>query len=171
MPFANGQYKSPEWFTHFLDTNGNQTGSIDATGDYSVTPETFFIQPPSDEIYILHRMIGAVHDNGNFASSTYGAGLALTNGVVIKIKRNGVDLIDLTNGHPIKTNGSFPDYCYDVDISNFTGNDNFLHFRWTFSRAGEPLVLNGSSSDTFEVILNDDFTFLTEHLFTIQGYS
>ena len=171
MPYTNGQYKAPVWFSHFLDINGDQTGSIEGNGDYSVTPRVLFIQPPSNEIFVINRLIGAVHDNGNFTSSIYGANAAVTNGVDIQIKRDGESLVNLTNGRPVKDNGSWPDFCYDVDVSNYSGNDNYLHFRWTFEKAGAPLILNGAEGDTFEVTLSDDYTFLTEHRYVVQGYS
>ena len=31
----------------FLDTNGNGTGTVDATGDYSAGEEIFYISPPA----------------------------------------------------------------------------------------------------------------------------
>lgn len=171
MPYANGQYKAPLWFSHFLDTNGNQTGTIDAIGDYSITPEIFYIQPPVTEVYIMNRLIISIHDTGNFTASIYGAGAILPNGVDIQIKRNGTSLVNLTNGHPVKENGGWGDFCYDVDVSDYTGNDNYTHVRWTFEKAGAPLLLNGAQNDTFEINLSDDFTFLTEHTFVVQGYS
>jgi len=68
---------------------------------------------------------------------------------------------------------SRPPPSYDRTITpairalDYGSGDNFLAGRWTFRKAGEPLLLLPGNS--FRVTVNDDLTGLVEHYFCIQG--
>lgn len=154
-----------------LDTNGNQTGTTAVTGDYSVTPEEFFIQPPSDRIYYITRMLVGIRDTGNFSASIYGAGSALTNGIKVQLKNDDGTWDILDPNLPVTTNAQWGYHCYDASYQSYGVGDNFLLVRWTFQRMGAWVELKGDNNDRLVVLANDDFTGLNEHYFTVQGLS
>jgi hypothetical protein len=152
-----------------LDTNGDGTGSKDATGDYSSTAAVFYIQPPTEKIYLIERMIVHVEDSGSFDSGAYGNGITLTNGIVVRISDDSGVIVDLTDGMPILSNGSWVRQCYDVQVHPFGSGNEHMGVRWTFRKAGQPLKLVGEKTQKLEIVLNDNFSGLVGHQFQIQG--
>lgn len=156
----------------YLDTNGDDTGDINAIGDYSSTPEVFYIQAPAGVKYELHRMIVAVEDGSGFRAERYGnLAAALTNGITIQCLNDDGVTCNLTDNRPIKTNAQWGMLCYDVELKSWGAGDELLLARLTFEKAGEPLIIDGDMSGRLEVQLNDDFTGLVEQHFMIQGIS
>lgn len=152
-----------------LDTVGDGTGTKDASGDYSAAAQTFLIKPPAHTTYIISRMIGSIRDGGSFDSGFYGNGLTLTNGIKVYCKSNG-ETIDLFDGLSVLTNADWAGICYDIDISKFGSGNEYLNFRWTFSKSGTFIKLDGNKGDELYVELHDDFTGLVSQYFTVQGY-
>jgi hypothetical protein len=154
----------------YLDTNGNGTGTKAALGDYESAAEEFYIQPPVDTLYVIHRMIVHIEDGTQFAAGKYGAMDALTNGVSIKIKQlsPAIDLIDMCDGITIKTNAGWGAVCFDAEDSDYGTGATFLNVRWTYAKSGQPLVIN--ENQKFVVGLNDDMSDLIAHTFMVQGY-
>ena len=154
----------------FLDTNGNGTGSTAVTGDYSSAQEIFYIQPPAATVYRLARMIVYIQDTGAFDADGYGNGSALTNGIVVH-KRDDSGVIDnLTAGIPIKSNSQWGRLCFDTSLSTYGTGDESLAVRWTFTKAGQYLRLDGDSNERLEIVLDDSFLHLVDHTFLVQGY-
>ena len=153
----------------FLDTNGDGTGTTNATGDYSITPEEVYFEAAVN--CDIHRLIIHIGDTGGIQAQDYGniAG-GLTNGYTVKaLDASQAELIDLCAGIPILTNGDIGRYCYDVDLKTWGSGDEFIQARWTFSKAGSPLHL--PKGYRLSVTLNDDFTGLLQHYFMVQGYA
>lgn len=162
---------APAPLYRFLDATGDGTGSKDATGDYSITPARFRIAPAAGELFVIHRMIVEVIDAGVFRAQDYGAitgGVA--NGIALAVRRDGADVFDLTDGLPVKTNGGWGQHCYDAQLKDWGSGNTFLGVRWSFDKAGTPLVLNGDEAEALAVYLADDFTGLLGHTFLVQGY-
>jgi hypothetical protein len=162
----------PSHINQFLDTTGDGTGTIGATGDWSLSSEEFIYQVPSGKIAEIQRMIICIGDDTQVGTDKYGGATALTNGITIKLTKSDGTLIQfLNNGglHPIKTSADWAKLCYDFKIYDTgTGqNTDYALYRWTFSRAGMPLVL--SDGDKLVVTLNDNFTPLTDHRFLVEG--
>lgn len=156
----------------FLDTDGDGTGTKNAIGDYSDTGDgetIFYIAPPENQVYEIARILPSVKDAGSFDSGNYGNGISLSNGVVIRVSDADGVLVDLTDGNPIITNADWATLCYDVDISSFGSGNEYLHARWTFSKAGQPIKLYGDAGHKLEVVLHDDFSDLVSHYFMVQG--
>lgn len=153
-----------------LDTNFDHTGTTVATGNYAGAPVEFGVAPPYGERYVITRLIVSVKDSGSIDADKYGNGVTLTNGIIVAVKRGAAVIVSLTNGDPVHTNAEWAEKCYDADISDYGAGDNFLHARWTFAKTGRPVVLDGELGDRLVVILNDDFTGLTGHRFTVNGY-
>lgn len=151
----------------YLDTAGDGTGTKNANGNYSITPDEFkFV--PGDPCEI-HRMIVCAEDTSGMQASEYGnLGSALTNGVKISVERAGVEILDLTDGITIKTNAGWGSICYDADVKTWGAGNELLTVRWTFAKTGAPLTL--SNGEELIVTLNDDFTGLISHYFMIHGF-
>lgn len=146
--------------------------SINANGNYSVTPEDFILKPGATEIFNVTRMIFSLSDSGTISSGGWGAGSALTNGLKLEVwkggKASGTKILDLFDDLPIKQNGQWGAVCYDVGIIAFGGGDDWLHSRYTFTRdtnKSEGIILDGYNGDELVIPLNDDFTGLVSQQF------
>jgi hypothetical protein len=142
------------------------------TGNYS-SPVDFAYQTGTGEISVIHRLIVSIGDSTTIKTDCYGGGSALSNGITVKVeKEDGTTVVDLNDGNlvPIKTTADWAKLCYDLNIFD-TGagqNTDYALIRWTFSRAGMPIILY--DRDKLVITLNDNFTGLTDHTFKIQGY-
>ena len=156
-------------FSRALDTVGNGTGTSNAVGTYA-TPTDFFIKPAAGQVFEITRMIVNVVDTVGMDADAYGNGITLTNGIKIFVADDTGDLFEITDAaNPIKTNGDWAHYCYDADIKTWgTGNEHLV-VRWTFAKAGQPIVLHSTYGQKLIVRLNDTFTGLVEHNFIVQG--
>lgn len=159
--------KAEDRLSRFLDTVGNGTGTTSAIGDYS-TPTSFFITPPTGEIYVLERFLVQIRDALALSADDYGNLTALTNGIVVKVTDASGDVVELTDGMPIKSNADWAMHCYDSDPDNYGNGDNFIHVRWTFSKAGYPISLTEGQS--LVALMQDNLTGLVQHTFKVEGY-
>jgi len=157
-------------FFRFLDTNGDGTGTKDASVNGAITPQVFKILPQSGESRLrMSRMLVHIVDFGTFDSGAYGNGVVLTNGIDVGLYNTSDDslALDLLDGYTIKTNVDWGRFCYDATPSSYgTGNES-LGARWTFTKAGE--YLDVTAERYFAVTINDDLTGLIEHTFEMQG--
>ena len=156
-------------FTHifaYLDTNGDSSGVFNGIGDYSSSPVDFFLQPPVDEVWAIERMIVSIR--GDCGRGGYGQAAALTNGIHIKTTNSAGDtLLDLDCVCPIKDEFQWGSLCFDVKHHETNEGNTWVFVRWTFGKAGLPIVLR--HQDRLVVTLNDDFRHLTAHRFQVQG--
>ena len=144
--------------------------------DYSgANDELLKLGPAVGTDWEIARLIVSLVSTTALIPAGWGKGAALTNGLTFKIK-DAADalLVDLTNGVPVKTNGDWGGICYDV--SGFGGAnptvDTYLHARWTFTKAGSPLMLQGHLGHYIEVSVDDDLSDgadITSFTLMIQG--
>jgi hypothetical protein len=170
---AGIQWKAEDLLYRFLDTVGDGSGTKNAVGDYSAgtgTPTSFKIVPPSGELYTLSRVIVQIRDSGLISAEGYGGLAALTNGVELRVRDGAGTVLDLVNGLPVKSNAGWGSFCYDVALTEFGAGDNFVQVRWTFSKSGKALELNGDEGEYLEAYLSDDLTGLVGHTFQVQGF-
>lgn len=161
--------------SRYLDTAGDGSGAKEATGDYSITPEEFYLQPPVNEVYQISRLLVSIEDTTGMVPEEYGnLGSALANGVSVSYEKDGVEVVDLTDGLPIKNNAQWGMLCFDVDVKNWanTPTDELVVVRWTFARSGTNLRLSGfnATRDRLVVSLNDNLEGLISHRFKAQGF-
>ena len=155
-------------FFQFLDDVGDGTGAIDATGDYSLTPEEFLITAPPGRRYQISRMITTIVDTNGFQASEYGnLGGALTNGISFQVRRGSELQYDLTAQERIRTNSKWASYCYDAQLLTWGAGNEHLAVRWTFLNTGQYIDLRPGFS--LVATFNDNLTGLIEHKFQVQG--
>ena len=157
--------------SRFADTVGNGTGSINANVDGSVTPVTFKVTPGAGEIIKIRRMIIYILD-ASIDSGGYGGLSALTNGIHVHVVRYsglGSEFIDwdITGQLDIVRNTDWKALCHDEIYSNYGTGLESLSYRYTFTNDGDYITLTGDNQDEFRIIINDDLTGLSGHLFRI----
>jgi hypothetical protein len=151
-------------FWRFLDTDGDGTGTKEATGNYTETT-TFYLQPPAGAVYVIDRLVVSVEDSDVITSNLYGSVL-ITNGISIQqVTASG--LITLTDGVTITGNLDWRRFC-EVEQTANAGTTNHLQAICTFG--GSLLRLNGDQNERIEVLLEDDFSGLDGHYFMVQGF-
>ena len=117
---------------------------------------------------LIHRLIVTIIDAGTFDATLYGNRLELPNGMKVEVIEADGTVLDLLGGHPIHSNSDWAAMCHDFGYIDIGTGDNVATIRWTFSRAGLPLVLH--AGDRFVITVQDDLTDLSGHHFYIQGH-
>ena len=156
--------RAENWVSQYL-SNGV---TIHAVGNYAAAVEQFKYSPTRR--VEVHRLITYIQDSGNFSVSTYGNGVVLTNGLRVVVRHADDTLVQaIDGGEPIKSNADWSSLCYDINYLSFGTGDNALAVRWTFERAGAPILIDGTLGEYLAVELNDSFLALTDHTFNVQG--
>jgi hypothetical protein len=160
-------------YRHLTDDNLPGDGSnFSMNVDGSSVAKRFYIQPAS-EILALYRIIIVIEDNAVITADGYGGESTLTNGIDLAIKSGGptgtVEL-DLLDGDPIKSVIDLGEHSYDVSEHTFGAGNNFVLARWTFSKAGRPLILQARNNEALVLTINDDLTGLVKHQAHVQGH-
>ena len=149
-----------------LSTNGDGTGTVEATVDGSSVNVEFKLTCEAGDIhYEVGRVIIFVEDSGNLLAGSYGALAGLTNGTLVTV----CDADGNTTGqigHVIKNNAQWAKFCHDSQPHDYGSGDNALASWWSFSDAGEPLHLGPGESLVFTI--RDDLTGLVEHTFVAE---
>lgn len=152
-------------FSEYLDSNGNGTG----TKDMSTTADIYYLQAAANEIVVIERMIVSYQDAGGGTVAEYGnLNAALSTGIEVKVVDDNGTIVDLTNGVPIVSNGTWARTCYDAQRLDWGAGEDLFVVRWTFAKAGRPVFLN--PGDRLEFQVNDDLSLLTNHYACVQGY-
>ena len=151
-----------------LDTVGDGSGLKEANGNYSVAAGSFRLKHASG-IADIYRMIVMIEDAGAFDSGLYGNGIVLTNGIRVYLKNSLNVVMEEFTGFPILTNGDWAGHCHDHEHHSFGSGNEVVSVRWTFDKSGQPLTVNFGAGEYLEVYLNDDFSGLVKHRFSVQG--
>jgi hypothetical protein len=154
----------------YLDKNGDESGDIEAIGNYSSTADDFFIQPPNGKVYQIHRLIVSIQSSSVIAALKYGSLAALANGIKIYTTK-GPDAVEkLINKAPIKTHDDWGGICHDSIALNYGSvAGKSVSVRWSFFKSGTSIWLNGDLNHKLILRLNDNFTGLSAHRFYAQG--
>ncbi len=148
---------------HFRDTLGNEQ----VTGDYSTTPTQFHYNPAKQiAVYTLNCQLATVKLP---KPEQYGDLPALTNGIiVVPHDVNNVPL-RTPDVSPIMSNMDWHMLAHEFHYWQ-TGKGLFVYkASFRMDVAGGPLLLDGRIGEHYDVLLNDDFTGLASHRFTIEG--
>jgi hypothetical protein len=162
--------------SRYMDTVGNGTGTKNAaTLDGSSTPVILKIKPGATEKFEVQRLIVSMLIGANNPNVGYGNSASpLTNGIEMKVitgAATGSTVWDITDGVPIKNNHDYKNLCHDEIVSTYGTTESDISWRYTFSKDGKPIVLDGGLGDELHVIINDDLTAvglsLDEHYFRV----
>lgn len=162
----------------FLDKDGDGTGDVNATEDYSdvgLGRTRFYIQPPPGRIYVIETLIVSMSDVGSMDSNAYGNNITLTNGVHIHVEA-GTPPDETLIHHvahllPILTNGDYIHNVPNIEIVRFGQGNEHLSIPFNFKRDyGVPIRLDGNAEEYLALWLHDDFTGLEEHYAKALGY-
>ena len=148
----------PLLYKRLVDNNGGTNMTVDG----SVTPVEFYIQPQTNETYMIARWMLYIQDTKGFNITSFGANGTLVNG--LEIQMNGQNILDYT----IKSNGDIAGLSYDMEVYTFGNDDDVLVARWSFYKAGQNVRL--TDSDRLSVIVNDDLTTISSIYIQVQGY-
>ena len=153
---------------HRIDSFLSNGSTVRANGDYSSGVERFIWTPLTDRIAHIARMLITLEDTGAFDAAKYGNNIVLTNGITVHVRNvaNDSQVHNLTAG-PVLNNSDWGARAFDSQVNSWGVGNEILAVRWTFSRAGSPIVLDDSMY--LSVDLHDDFTGLVNHRFLIQG--
>ncbi len=142
-----------------VEVNMNIVGSL-------ASPEVFYVQPPSDEVWHITRVLISMTSSTAMDDSKFGGITALTNGVVLEEDKT-VDLT-ITNW---KSNSDIKADMFDVNYSDKApAGSNGLTGRFTFKKSGAVVKLDGSLGDKLEVYIQDDLTGLDSFEMKAQGH-
>lgn len=146
----------------YLDTVGDGSGTKNATGDYSVTPERFLIAPALDEIFLLDHLLIVLEVEATIDNSSFGRFVdPLTNGIYLRVRdKDDAIVIDLTDGVPLKTTFDFGKYALDAVLHSFGEANDMWVVKWDLLDSGQPLILDGREKYGFSLNaeVNDDFS-------------
>lgn len=157
-------------FYQLMDEVGDGSGNANMSVDGSATPVIFKVVPAAGQVIKLARIITSVRDAGSFDSGGWGnnGGVQLPVGLDLRWKRNGA-IYDLTK-EKVKSVYDLASYSHDLTHFNFGQGDEFITNRFTFTKAGQYLTLDGDAGDELQVIVNDDLTYLVDQRVSAQGY-
>ena len=143
----------------------NEGGSAIGTSN----PATFFLDTPINETWVVDEIIVSICDDRKPDDSRFGGLNALSNGCVLRL-RTSTGLRTLANW---KTNGDMVRDMYDVDFRDGAGEeeeDNGIYGirgRWLFTKIKDHIVLDGSSHERIELLIQDNLSGLAD--FRIKG--
>lgn len=162
-PFSNAYPTAGTSVEHIIVDISNTAGTL-------ASPKSYKIIPQAGEKYHLLRMLGSIvctdaPDDGKFGDLT-----ALTNGCVIR-KYDGATA----------TFGKFTTWHANLDLINdmfdvvYSEAPKFglngMRFRWTISKVGVAIKLDGDAGDYVEILVQDDLTALDSFTIKAQGHS
>lgn len=150
-----------------LDSNNHNANKNYSDG--GLGSRDFIIAPPANEVYELARVLVYIEDTVGVSAEKYGNITAgLTNGITFIHKNGGVEY-DLMDGDVIKSNADWARECYDAQLLAWGSGNQMVTVRWTFSKSGIPIKLEGDQGDQLIVRINDDLSGLVAHYFRFQG--
>lgn len=135
------------------------------------TPRVFSILPGPEQSGDVTRIILNILDNSAMDFSTFGGIAALTNGCVLRVKRESGDFANLFNW---KTNGEFVIRAFDHSFETKSGGG--LHSfvaRSTWAgqdKRGVTLRVDGTRGEEIQLLIRDDLTGLSMMSCVAQGH-
>ena len=158
--------KPKDHIYQLFSTEGDGTGTVDLNQSSATD---FFIRPGLLEKFVLRRM-NLWEVDGAFTTATgYGAGSALTVGIGITVENQTGVIKDYT---PVRLKTTFEWTLLagtDSTTAGGAGADPHL-VRWTFSKGGGNITLDGSKGEFMRLSYGDAMNFMTLSRAMVQGY-
>ena len=160
-----------------LCLTGDGSGVSEMAVNGAVTPQEFTYRPAIDPIYnvavvaLLERMNIYIETASRITPALYGD-VDLSSGVGVKVTIKDASNNVIHNFTPVALTvtqhwglvaGS------DVTPSAFAAGVDAVNVRWTFTKGGSPLVLDGRAGEYLSVLISDDLSGLTSQLMQVQG--
>jgi len=140
----------------------------------SASADKYYAGPADGEYWHITRMIIYIEDGTSPKINEYGAASALSNGCLLRTTRggpDGIETLDLLGGIAVHSNGDWASLCFDIDLSIPGSGNGVVIVRWTFDKAGEPVILHGSRGDKIVLETRDAMNALVDHRFMLQGHT
>ena len=154
-----------------IDQLLDSVGDGDGTTEQAAAANEYFVKPPAGEVYVLERMLIYMLSAARIDPGEYGDQSALTNGIKITVKDESGGVIHDFTPNPIKVNGHWSLLAgSDVVQAAYQAGADERMIRWTFTKGGYSLVLNGDKGEYLSVNIRDTLVNLTSHLMQVQGY-
>lgn len=158
----------PAQYHIFSTLTSNGTDSMNTSGQTSAVTFSYSSTNP----VMLHRAIVQIVDKGMNVTDFGGISGGLANGMEVCVTdSDSTVLLDYTAGLPIKINSDWVRLAgVDVDRDSNTGaGDDGFSVRWTIAKSGVPLMLG--SGQSFNFVVNDSLTALTQFHVIVQGHA
>ena len=153
-------------FVQRLDTLGTGLGTTNAIGNYLATPTKFKLTPAAGELIVINEIHIYIEDDGDFAAARYGKDLVLVNGIRVETTQDLL-VTGLTNNN-VLTNAHWTRVTFESTVITYGAGSNALAFRWNIKESLLPLAL--AVGDELAFVLNDDFSALVAHSFSVRGF-
>lgn len=158
---------------------GEDPADYHATGDYSSTVTDFSWGPAPTEDFLLSSLDVVIVDVRIHANGYGGDSSPLPNGVEFLWRLDGEEL-PADVGVKVRLNREWVAVADNVEHFRPTAGDEMLRCRIAISaffqdpagglpRGPGGILLQGHRGDRVIIRLNDDFTFLVDHVFIVRG--
>ena len=149
-----------------LTVDGDGTGTLEITGNYSSTADDFYFECPAGEEYEFRWLTGIIREADGITADGFGGLSALTNGLTVKLNPStGTSQTILNAITTHSTMAAVPGFYTHLDqgssIETIAFGVDFL--AW----GGELLKLD--PGDQLAITANDNFTGLDNHNWRLMG--
>ncbi len=165
---SNSSLQPPSTFKIITHLKLNGTGAHDIIGNYGVA-NRFYYESKSDYTDI-HKLTVYIEDTTVFSADEYGGGSPLNMGIKLYVYRQGTGENIINSLETIKQNSDWGIFAKDINYlgSVFGAGNRVLIINYLFNEGnGRPLRLR--YGERFGIIVEDDFTPLIHHFFTLTG--
>lgn len=162
-PFSNAYTTAGTAIEHIIVDLANTAGTL-------ASPKSYKIMPQAGEKFHLLRMLGSIVSPDAPDDGKFGSLASLTNGCVIR-RYDGTSgtYSKFTTWHD---NSDIISDMFDVVYSDAPRFGLYgTRFRWTISKVGVAIKLNGDAGDYVEILIQDDLTALDSFTIKGQGHS
>ena len=149
-----------------LDTVGDGSGVT----EQAAAAAEYIYRPAAGEVAELVRMLTYIQTSARISPGKYGDQTALSNGILITVKDSSDAIIHTFTPQAIKITQHWGLLAgFDITASAFTAGVDSTVIRWTFAKAGAPIILNGDRGEYLSVNVRDTLASLSSQISHVQG--
>lgn len=150
-----------------LDTTGDGSG----TTEQAAAAAEYFYKPGPGVVAVLQRLLIGMQSSFRMDPDEYGDQAALTNGIKVTIKDSSGTVIHDFTPNPITVTWHWGLLAgSDITPSAFQAGADAILIRWTFTKAGYQVTIDGDKGEYLSVNIRDTLAGLTSHLMQVQGH-
>lgn len=169
---ANGTFKIANSDANTFELTDSAGTDVAGNGAYvsdGTAWQSFVIKPGAGEFHHLERMNLVAGDSTAPTAGTYLGISKLTSGIRLEV-RNAAGTVHTLTATPVK---SWNDWSLnagnDTPVLDLTAGHTDAAVRWTFSKTGPRLLLDGNAGEYLALIITDDLDGLTYQRAAVQG--